>query len=89
MKEHNPLYADIEICPECLGLLPVNAILDELFAVTRYSSDTALLASEQAGYVPEDDSEHSSGLEPDSRPAGLWGFLLQRSDILVLTLRQV
>jgi hypothetical protein len=89
LKEHNPLYADIEICPERLGLLPVDAVPDELFAVTRYSSDTALLASERAGYVPEDDSEHGSGLEPDSRAAGLWGFLLCPSDILMLTLKQV
>ena len=83
LKKHNPLYADIEICPARLGLLPVDAIPDELFAVTKYSSDTALLASERAGYVPEDENEHHSGLEPESRAAGSGHFFysLQLSDL--------
>jgi hypothetical protein len=87
LKKHNPLYADIKICPERLELLPVDAVPDELFAVTRYSSDTALLASERAGYVPEDDND-DSGPELECRAAGTLVFptLVRYS---MLTLEQV
>ena len=53
LKENNPLYKNIYICPTCLNKLPIHGVPEEISSVTKFSDNTSLLAKERAGYVPD------------------------------------
>ncbi|KAH9178435.1 hypothetical protein EDB89DRAFT_1879858 [Lactarius sanguifluus] len=51
LKQNNPLYEHIIICPERLNTLPVDGFPQEILSVTRHLPDTDILAAENDGYV--------------------------------------
>lgn len=54
LKMNNPLYRNIIISTLRLNELPADDIPHEITALAKHSDDTAQLAEEQDGYVPDD-----------------------------------
>ena len=54
LKTNNPLYRNIVISTSRLNELPTDDIPHEISALAKHSDDTAQLAEEQDGYVPDD-----------------------------------
>lgn len=52
LRANNPIFRDIVISEARLSELPINSVPDELFDVTRFSTDMASLNKEQDGYIP-------------------------------------
>jgi len=52
LKNHNPLYSDINICEECLAQLPEDGIPEEFIHTAHYSSDIESVHQEHEGYMP-------------------------------------
>ncbi|KAF5331245.1 hypothetical protein D9611_013149 [Ephemerocybe angulata] len=59
LKANNPLYSNIEISETRLEELPVNAVPQVLLDTTRHATETGVLDTEHASYVPlhEDEDE--------------------------------
>ena len=62
LKANNPIYSNIYVSSERLNELPLDGIPDEILSVTKYSSNTSLLAEESAGYVPEEPDDDVNGV---------------------------
>ena len=60
LKGNNPLYADIIISNERLGLLPDDGIPAEILQNIRHSNDVEAVIREHEAYVPVDveDGKH-------------------------------
>ena len=54
LKTNNPLYQNIIISTTRLNKLPADDVPNEIIALAKHSDDTAQLAEEQDGYVPDD-----------------------------------
>ncbi|KAJ2915818.1 hypothetical protein MD484_g4610, partial [Candolleomyces efflorescens] len=67
LKEHNPLYGNIEISEDRLHDLPSNAVPDEVMETVRQSTDVDQLEREQATYVPNhEDDEDPDDMDVDT-----------------------
>lgn len=64
LKQNNPIYRDILISSDRLQKLPLNSVLSEIIVTTKHSDDSARLAEERDGYVPED-SDSDECLDDD------------------------
>jgi len=63
LKANNPLYRDIVISEERLGLLPEDDIPQEIQTMTKISTDIDAVIKEHEGYVPSQENETGSGNE--------------------------
>ena len=55
LKQNNPIYRDIVISSSRLEQLPLHGVPLEISLTAKHCDDTARLAEEMDGYVPEDD----------------------------------
>lgn len=62
LKQNNPVYEDIHICPDRLNDLPCDDVPPEIMSLVRCSDNAELLAAEHDDYVPDhaDDAQGSS-----------------------------
>lgn len=61
LKQHNPLYRDINIDEERLAALPDDDVPIEIMATIRQSSDNLQAARESDSYVPNHEPESQAG----------------------------
>nr|GAT45226.1 predicted protein [Mycena chlorophos] len=72
LKANNPLYADVDICEECLNALPEAGVPAEIELNVRYTADESVVLREHAGYVPpevNDDEESEIDESEERQPA--------------------
>ncbi|RDB23671.1 hypothetical protein Hypma_009541 [Hypsizygus marmoreus] len=62
LRQHNPIYKDIDISQDRLNELPINGVPDEILAGTKFTTDVDALDREMDGYVPE----HNADLSEDT-----------------------